>query len=144
MVLRFTVPGPVDTVYAFLADMDKFVSVHPAITQMFPIGTNTYQVHETLMIGPLPYIFSYPAEITGDPVTQTIRIHATVRRFTHILLEFSLTPTDAGTLVQEALSFRSPFPVKPLLRSTFKKQHAILFKNIASAIAHDSQAAVVR
>ena len=57
-------------------------------------------------------------------------IRATVFKWTKIEMKFVLTADHAFTIIDEYINFTSPLPVISIMESTFKKQHAILFKNM--------------
>ena len=63
MNLIFNIPTPIDTVFDYLTDMQKFASVHPVISKIDIVSKNSYLVHETLMLGFIPISFTYPVTI---------------------------------------------------------------------------------
>jgi hypothetical protein len=50
----------------YLADTNKFTSVHPVITKLEPKGGDNYLVYETLKVGFIPFSFTYPVVIKSD------------------------------------------------------------------------------
>ena len=58
MNLIFRVNKPIDTVFDYLTDMQKFVSVHPLISKIDDLSGNNYLVHETLKVGFIPFSFT--------------------------------------------------------------------------------------
>lgn len=51
-------------------------------------------------------------------------------KLTKIELTFILKPEEYFTIIEETIFFKTHLPVKPLMESIFRKQHALLFKNI--------------
>lgn len=130
MLLRFTLAQPADVVFDHLTDPHKFVSVHPVISRMEPLGTNRYRVYETLRLGGLPFSFTYRAAISADEAAKTVRIDASVFGLTRIDMHFRVVEQDGKTVVEEDVTFQSVLPVKPLMEKVFRQQHRRLFQNI--------------
>lgn len=128
MKLTFTLRKDKETVHRFLTEPDKFVSVHPLIQKMTPIGVDEYKVYELINLGPLPYRFQYRARIHSSP--DQILIRANVMGLTHIDMNFTLTSVPDGTLVEEDIQIRSLLPIKKLMHKIFREQHEILFRNV--------------
>lgn len=110
--------------------MQKFVSVHPVIYQIDHRGNENYLVYETLKFGFVPFSFKYPVSIQKNENNQKVTMQATVFKLTRIEMKFTLKSDHNFTLIDEEISFKSPLPLKPIMKSIFKKQHALLFKNI--------------
>lgn len=132
MTLRFKIQKPIEHVFGYLTDMDKFSLAHPVISRIDSKSNNDYLVHETLKFGFIPFTFSYPVAIKENKQDHKVTMDATVMKMINILLEFKLTQENGFTIIEENLSFKSILPVKFLLSKVFRKQHALLFENIES------------
>jgi carbon monoxide dehydrogenase subunit G len=133
MILNFKVYKPINVIFSYLTDMQKFVSVHPIITKMDDLGNNHYRVYETLKIGFIPISFTYSAKIDSNFEDKTVIIQATVMKFTKINMTFSLKTKAGFSEIEEIIQFTSPFPIKNIMQNIFRKQHTQLFKNIEQA-----------
>lgn len=130
MKLQFQVNKPLADVFEYLVNAGKFVSVHPIIYKMEPMGNNSYRVYEKLKVFFIPLSFTYPATITGNLQAKSVKIKATVMKMTHIEIDFALAEKNNGTLVTEEVSFKSVLPIKPMMQKIFREQHTQLFANI--------------
>lgn len=130
MKLSFRIHKNLDFVFDYLADMSKFVTVHPVISQIDNTGLGSYLVHETLKFGFIPFSFTYPVIVEKNAIEKTIIIRATVFKLTKIEMKFFLKADNDYTIIEEEVDFKSPLPVIFILENTFKKQHRKLFKNI--------------
>lgn len=130
MKLSFRIHKNIDLVFGYLTDMQKFVSVHPVISQIDNIGNMSYLVHETLKFGFIPFSFTYPVSIEKCETNKTAIFQATVFKLTKITMSFSLKVVNDYTIIDEEIHFKSSMPVKFIMESIFKKQHEQLFKNI--------------
>ncbi|RYE50996.1 MAG: hypothetical protein EOP48_18890 [Sphingobacteriales bacterium] len=130
MKLSFKIAKDIDHTFDYLTNMDKFVSVHPVIWQIDSLGAANYLVHEKLKLGFLPFSFTYPVTIDSNEAEKRVVFRATVFKFTKIEMDFVLTSVNGTTIINEEIRIKSPLPVKFIMRSIFKKQHALLFKNI--------------
>jgi len=110
--------------------MQKFVSVHPIITQINPNGNGHYLVHETLKFFGISISFTYPVSIEINRPERLVIMRARVIKLVHIEMKFILSADEEDTLITESIQFRSILPIKFLLHSIFKKQHTQLFRNI--------------
>ena len=130
MKLSFRIHKNLDFVFDYLTDMQKFVSVHPVISQIENIRNESYLVHETLKFGFILFSFTYPVTIKKSLLNKTVTIRATVFRFTKIEMKFVLKADNDYTIIDEEILFKSPLPIKFIMEGIFKKQHNQLFKNI--------------
>ncbi len=130
MNLTFTVNQQIETVFDYLTDMQKFVSVHPVITKIVKTSENNYLVHETLKLGYLPIYFTYPVTVEQSFNDKIVTIHATIMKLAEINMSYRLSRENNLTVIHESISFKSILPVRTIMESIFTKQHTILFKNI--------------
>jgi carbon monoxide dehydrogenase subunit G len=132
MKLSFKIKKSSDLIFNYLTDMQKFVSVHPVITRIEPTGNETYLVYETLKLGFIPISFTYPVVIVSWPKDNLVIMHATVMKLTKIEMTFILKMESNFTIIEENIKFKSPLPIKSIMKSIFNKQHGQLFQNIES------------
>jgi carbon monoxide dehydrogenase subunit G len=130
MKLSFRIQKTTDFIFEYLTDMQKFVSVHPVITQIDEMGNDSYLVHETLNFGFIPFSFTYRISIEKNQFDQIIIIRGIVMKLTKIEMKFALKQDMDFTLVEENIQIKSLLPVKSMMESIFRKQHIQLFKNI--------------
>ena len=133
MNLKFEVNKPIHIVFEYLTDMRKFVSVHPVISKIDNISGNNFLVHETLKLVVIPISFTYPVTIDQNFNEKKVVIRAKIMKIIGIEMSYSLTSENNSTIVNETISFKSPFSIKSLMQKTFKKQHTVLFKNIETS-----------
>ncbi len=125
---------PTGYIFDYLTDMQKFVAVHPVITKIDKNSDDSYLVYETLKIGFIPFSFTYPVTIASYPLERIVIMRATVMKSTKIEMLFTLTSSGDYTIVKENIFFKSPLPVKSIMKNIFKKQHQQLFKNIENIV----------
>ena len=130
MKLSFKIHKSLDLVFDYLTDMQKFALVHPVIFKIDSIGQESYLVHETLKFGFVPFSFTYPATIEKNISDKKLTIRATVFKLTKIEMNFILKADSEYTIIDEEIHFKSPLPVKFIMKKVFKQQHEKLFKNI--------------
>jgi carbon monoxide dehydrogenase subunit G len=130
MNLTFKINKPIDTIFDYLTDMQKFVSVHPVISKIDNLSGNNYLVHETLKLGIIPFSFTYPVIIDQNFNDKKVVIRATVMKLTRIEMSYKLTTENNSTIINETITFKSPLPIKSIMQNIFRKQHTILFENI--------------
>ncbi|MCC7379917.1 MAG: SRPBCC family protein [Chitinophagaceae bacterium] len=133
MTLNYTINKPAHIVFNYLADMQKFASVHPVITRIDNIEDNLYLVFETMRFGFIPFSFTYPVIVNSNSKACNVCIKATVMKITSIEMMFSITTANGGTIVHEEINFTSLLPIKSLMQKIFTKQHKQLFLNIEKA-----------
>lgn len=130
MKLSFSIKQDIDLIFDYLTDMQKFVSVHPVITQIEQMGNDNYLVHETLKLGFIPFSFTYPVTIEKNMSDKTVIIRAIVFKLTRIEMKFVLKAGDSNTFIEEEIHFKSPLLVIFIMQYIFRKQQHQLFKNI--------------
>lgn len=131
MKLSFKIHQKIDTVFEYLSDMQKFVSVHPLIFRIDHITDESYTVHERLRVGFIPFSFTYPITIEKDRSNNRLIIRAIVFKLTRIEIKFMLKEENDHTIINEEIIFKSPLPITFIMEKIFRKQHSLLFKNIA-------------
>ena len=132
MNLTHTINKPLDFVFDYLTNMQKFVSIHPVITKIEDKGSENYLVHETLNYG-FPISFTYSVKIEKNKDQNSVVMTATVMKFTKVEMIFKLFSENDSTRIEETVNFNTIFPMKQILQKIFKKQHVVLFKNLEAA-----------
>ncbi|MDP2386179.1 MAG: hypothetical protein Q8M29_07395 [Bacteroidota bacterium] len=130
MQLDHSIKKPVDHVYDYLTDAQKFVSVHPVIYKIEKLATNELLVYEKLKFLFIPIKFTYKATITGNRNLKTVVMRANVKGMAKIQMHFKLEDISGQTKIKETVEFKSFLPIKAIMQSVFKKQHVQLFQNI--------------
>lgn len=113
--------------------MQRFVLVHPVIYKIEKLAEEKYLVYETLKFGFIPFSFTYPVTINQDIIKRTVTIDAVVFKLTKIKMIFALRSFENRTVIEEKIIFKSPLPIKSIMKKIFKEQHYQLFKNIEMA-----------
>ena len=130
MQLTFNVQQPIEMVFDYLTDMQKFVSVHPVITKIDWLLANKYLVHETLKFGFIPVPFTYPVTIDQNDKDKTIVIRATVMKIIKVEMNYKLDRFNGLTTIDETIIIKSLLPIQAIMERIFRKQHGLLFQNI--------------
>ncbi len=130
MQLDHSIKKPVDHVYDYLTDVQKFVSVHPVIYKIEKLANNELLVYEKLKFLFIPIKFTYKATITGNRNLKTVVMLANVKGMAKIQMHFKLEDLSGQTKIKEVVEFKSFLPIKAIMQSVFKKQHQQLFQNI--------------
>jgi len=129
-ILTFKLTKPAEQIFDCLSDMKKFVLAHPIITKINALGSSNYFVYETIRLGFIPFSFTYPATVESNIENKIITINATIMKLTKVELAFKISQHTDYSLVEEAITFRSPLPIKSVMRKVFTEQHQKLFNNI--------------
>ena len=130
MNLTFRVNKPIDTVFDYLTDIQKFVSVHPLISKIDDLSGNNYLVHETLKVGFIPFSFTYPVKIEQSFQEKKVIIRAIIMKLTKIEMTYQLASDNNLTVIEEVITFKSILPIKSIMESIFRKQHTLLFEKM--------------
>lgn len=130
MILNYEILKPINEVYYYLSDMDKYVLVHPIIYKIDKISENYYSIFETLKLGIFTFTVKYPAQIDCDFKAKKIKMTAQVLKMIKIEIVFNLKTLGSKTSIEETITFKSFIPIGIFLSSIFKNQHQLLFNNI--------------
>lgn len=133
MMLHYTVNKSISFIFDYLTDVKKFVSVHPVITRMEPLGKNRFIVYETLKLGFICFSFSYPATVSSYYQNAMVVVTITVMKLINIEMTFNLRQEEQFSIVEEKINFKTILPIRLLLQKILKKQHALLFDNISNS-----------
>jgi len=132
MQLEHTSSKSIEFILDYLTDMDKFASIHPVISKIKPLGRQHFIVYETLQIGPVPWPFTYPAQVILGQDGMSVTIKAIVMKVTKIEMVFEMSKSGPHTLIKEKIHMETPLPVKKMMQKIFKKQHNQFFKTLES------------
>ena len=105
MYLNFRVNKPIDFIFDYLTDMQKFVEVHPIIYKIEYVHQNKYKVYETQKVAYIPIRFNYLVTMDNDLEKKEVRFKATVLRFTKIDIHFMLKVDNNATVIYETVIF---------------------------------------
>ena len=130
MILHFELPHPASKVIEYLSDPIKFTRVHPLIEKMEPVDEGVFKVYEKVKMGPFFYTFTYKAVVDVNLQAGIVRIKISVKKLTHIVLSFIITPTEKGCKIEEEIHIWSVLPIQRYMNKLFEDQHALLFANI--------------
>ncbi len=133
MNVEYTINTPESFVFEHLANMQKFVSVHPVITKIEKIEGKKFRVFETLKSGVIRYSFTYTATVESNKEIRTVNIKARIMKLTSIEMAFSIAEVNGFSIIKEEINFKTVLPVKSLMQKLFMKQHKQLFINIEKA-----------
>jgi carbon monoxide dehydrogenase subunit G len=130
MELSFKLSKPALLVYDHLSDMQKFVTVHPIIYKIEPLGKDHYLIYEKLKLFLIPANFTYKVLVESDPDKKTVNYKARINALTKIEMQFCIKEESGGCIVNEVVDFKSYLPVKAMMKNIFRIQHKLLFDNI--------------
>jgi carbon monoxide dehydrogenase subunit G len=133
MELQFNINKSAQFVFEHLRDMQKFVSVHPIIYKAEALGENRYKIYEKLKLLLVPMNFTYIVQLEEDRENLRVSYSTTVKKVVHINMNFEISGNSQNCMVKEVVNFNSFLPVKPIMKSIFRKQHHLLFLNIDKA-----------
>ncbi|MEO6231647.1 MAG: hypothetical protein ABJB11_11410 [Ferruginibacter sp.] len=134
ITVTYKINKPASMVYDYLADMQKFASVHPVITKIDKIKDNRYLVFETMRFGFIPYSFTYTASVDSNKEIKMVNIKARVMKLVTIEMAFIITAANGFSLINEEINFTTGLPIQSLMQKIFIKQHRQLFINIEKVV----------
>ena len=134
MNLSYRIKTSPNTVFDYLTDMQKFVSIHPVITKIENVKDNNYKIYETLKFGFIPCSFTYTATVESDRTNGDVILKATVMKFNKVEMKFHVFQDGECTVIEEEITFKVKMPVKSMLGKIFKKQHQELFANLEKVV----------
>ncbi len=130
MNLEFQVNKPLDFVFEYLSNMQKFAKIHPVIYKIEHLEDNQYKVFEKLPLGFFSYSFTYPVKITAENDKKRVLMQAKVMNLVGIEILLELEEEQTETKIKETVSFESLLPVEYFAKSIFEKTHRQLFANL--------------
>lgn len=123
---------PAEIVYDTLADMDQFVQHHPLIYAARAVSPGYYKIYERVMIGFIPYRFTYFAQIIADPAAQQITMKADLYRLLKLEIIFSLSSQESYTRVREDIIINGPVFMARYLKKVLTAAHLDMFEKIGN------------
>jgi len=130
MKLIHKINKPLNFVFSYLTNMQKFASVHPVITKITSLSSEEHLAYETLQMGLIAISFRYRIFISKNIIDKTVKMKANVMRLTTIEIDFKLQFENGFTEVEETVHFKTILPVKGKMENIFRKHHARIFQNI--------------
>jgi hypothetical protein len=128
MILNHQLRQPIETVFAYLTDLQKYQSIHPLITKVETLPGDIYRIHERFLSS--PWIFTYTATMRCDDRDKSVEMNAVIMKYIHVNMNFKLIGDQDGTSVIEKITILAPFPFKNLMEPIFRKEHNRLFINL--------------
>lgn len=122
-----------NTVFEYLTEISKFISIHPVIYKMDKIGPNEYMTYEHLKMGFMPISLKYPSTIEGNPAQKTVIMQAEIFKIATIHMHYSLKSTEEGFCeVTEEVHVKCFLPIKKTILDIFKKHHQEMFDKLSA------------
>lgn len=119
-----------ETIYATLAQMDSFVSVHPVVYKVDCVGENEFVFHEKINVLFIPFDFNYKVNVEALEKNKNITMTSLVRKGVLLKLEFMLVAHENYTEVIETVSIQANVFVRLIFKNVLTRVHKKLFLNI--------------
>ncbi len=132
-ILVHHLPRKINEVYPYLADMGRFVSIHPVIYKHENISGNNYKLYERLTVAGLGISFSYPVSIETAVLDKQVILFSEIRKGVKLRLVFDLVAEGDTTKIIETVSFKGPMLIAPVFMSFLERTHIRMMDNIAVA-----------
>jgi carbon monoxide dehydrogenase subunit G len=139
--LTYRLTLPPDVAFRWLAEPERFVRVHPLITEMTPTGPGGYRVRERVARGPLPLHFTYPAWIEVDEEERVVQVRVRIWRLIRSTMVFRVLQDGQGSRIEEEVELRAPPLVGRLLEQVFREEHGKLFRTLEAVASLESRRA---
>ena len=133
MKLEHHISKPSIQAFEYLADVEKFVQIHPIIYKAKPLGNNEFLFFEKLSVLFFPVTVSYKATIVSNRDKKTVIMGASVMGILKINIVFEIAEISHGCKIVETVNFETRLPIIPVVEKIFKKQHLALFANMEKA-----------
>lgn len=130
MILNYNISKPVEAIYASLAQMDNFVSVHPVVYKVDCIGENEFIFYERIKFLFIPFAFNYKVNVDVLEKNKNITMSSAVRKGVLLKLEFLLVQNENSTDVIEKVSIKANIFVRMIFEIVLARAHKKLFLNI--------------
>lgn len=122
--LIFEFPQPIEELFPFFSDANKFVDIHPVIYKCQHLKDSDFQLFERLkLIGNLGFSFSYPVTFTAIHDKQQVTMTSQIRKGVHLELLFDFKAIEGKTILTESVTFTGPFFIRPLFIPFLAKVH---------------------
>jgi len=129
MVIHHRIKHPIEKVFPFFADFEKFGSIHPYITYVSKKDQN-FRVTETILF--LGFIKNKNEYDVSIDVISDYRVvySSNVKKGVELKLIFQLTSNGLETDIEEKIDIQANYIVKTILKNVIAKAHKQLVKNI--------------
>lgn len=134
--LNHSCAHPVNLVFPFVADIQKFVSIHPVLFKADEVKSNYFLLHERLNKH-LPFSFSYYVTMVEVTHNQRVVMHSNIFKLVDLTLTFDFIYNEQTqfTEVTEYINIKAPAVIKHLFIKTISKIHVQLFLIINETLA---------
>lgn len=130
MILNYNISKPAEAIYGTLAQMDKFVGVHPVVYKVDCVGENEYIFYEKINVLFISFDFNYKVNVSALENNKNITMSSVVRKGVLLKLEFMLVPHENYTEVIEKVSIKANVFVRMIFENVLRRVHKKLFLNI--------------
>ncbi|MCD6066587.1 MAG: hypothetical protein K0S33_1413 [Bacteroidetes bacterium] len=130
MTIRYKIEKPIEQVYPYLSDMQKFMEVHPVIYKVDHLSGQEYLFYETLKVLFIPVSFSYKVSLTKTVENKQVVIYSRVQPGVYLDLIFDIEQDGTGTHVRETIKIKALPGIKQLFTSIIRKAHLRFFENL--------------
>ncbi|MES2654944.1 MAG: hypothetical protein V4620_05100 [Bacteroidota bacterium] len=123
-------------VFPFIADIQKFVSIHPVLFKADEIKPNYFLLHERLNKH-LPFSFSYYVTMVEIIPNQKVVMHSNIFKLVDLTLTFKFNYNEQTQLteVTEYINIKAPALIKYQFTKMISKIHVQLFSIINKTLA---------
>ena len=129
-ILDHHIPRPVDEVYPYLSDIERFVSMHPVIYKCEHKGGTDHVLYERLRVLGIGISFSYPVCIQESIPNERVVMFSEFIKGVNLRLVFDLTCNGETTTIKETILFKGPFFVRPMFMRLLARMHSEMMTNI--------------
>lgn len=129
--LNHSCSQPVDLVFPFIADIQKFVSIHPVLFKADEVKPNYFLLHEKLNKH-LPFSFSYYVTMVEVIPNQKVVMHSNIFKLVDLTLTFDFIYNQQTQVakVTELIEIKAPAIIKYQFTKMISKIHVQLFSII--------------
>jgi carbon monoxide dehydrogenase subunit G len=130
LILTYSIKKPISQVYACLADVQQFVTVHPVIYKAEKVNEDEYVFYEQIKFLLIPFHVSYKVSLLDCKPNETVKMISQVQKGVHLQLTFLLKPLGEETIVTEEIAIKSFIITRLIFQGILKRVHKKLFLNI--------------
>ncbi len=135
-ILVHDLNAPVEKIFPFFSDMDKFVGVHPVIYKCTCLGGNEYRLFERLSLAFFKISFSYLVTLEKSVINQQVVMYSKIRRGATLRLTFDFTEAKNTTRITETVDFDGPPGISTLFIKFLTRMHNNLIENLGAALVN--------
>ncbi len=128
---------PVNLVFTFIADIQKFVSIHPVLFKADEVKPNYFLLHERLNKH-LPFSFSYYVTMVEITPNQKVVMHSNIFKLVDLTLTFDFNYNEQAkvTEIAEYIDIKAPTLIKYQFVKMISKIHVQLFSIINETLTN--------